>query len=533
MIPNELFAFLPEAILVLVAIVIPVVGAFGVSRHVIAWITGIGIALSALFVAATVMPVSGLGNLQFWPLDIFSAEDLKWITDSGNAGKNPGWTIVGNVWNIDPFAALFKWVFLGVAFVVTIASPSYMTGRHNGEYYGLLLLATVGMMVTASSRDLITLFLGLETASFATYALAGWFKRSPDSAEASVKYFIIGSLSSSITLFGIALMYGITGFYGNATVTFDGIAQMATQMTSVLAEQQVRSGALMLTYQTSFVFTYLFLLTGFAFKIASVPFHMWAPDVYEGSPTTVSAFLAAGSKKMGFVGLFKIFLVGLLAAKANWVFIFALIAIVTMTWGNVVALRQTSIKRMLAWSSVAHAGYMLIAIPIATEYAVAGSIFHIMTHAVMKSGAFLVVAGIATVGIGDRLQDWAGLGRRAPVMAVAMAILMISFAGIPPLGGFASKFVLFSASIEAGGWFIALAIAGILNSAISLYYYARIVRAMYVDEGTPVGPYAPSLKIPLGATVTAVLTTTAIIVMGVFPQPFIDYSMAAAASLLG
>ncbi len=507
---NDLFAFAPELVLVLVGILLPVLGASGWSRHALAWLTAIAIAASGILVAATVAPVPGLESLQFWH-------------------EGSGAAVVYSLWSIEPFAALFKWVFLGVAFIVTLSSPSYMRDKHQGEYYGLLLLATVGMMATASSRDLITLFLGLETASFATYALAAWFKRAPDSAESSVKYFIIGSLSSSITLFGIAIMYGLTGFYGTPTLTFEGIAQ-ATANISAGATQ---AGGFAAVYPNIFVFSYLFLLTGFGFKVASVPFHMWAPDVYQGSPTPVSAFLAAGSKKMGFVGLFKIFLVGILAAKSNWVFILSLVAIVTMTWGNLIALRQDNLKRLLAWSSVAHAGYILMAIPIATHYAVAGGMFHIMTHAAMKVGAFAAIAAITTVGIGESMKDWRGVGRRAPLIALSMAILMVSFAGLPPLGGFASKFVLFSAAISAGGWFVALAVAGILNSAVSLYYYARVIRTMYVDEGEPVGPYVRSLRIPVGATLAVVIATGLVILMGIWPEPFVEYSKSAAAALLG
>jgi NADH-quinone oxidoreductase subunit N len=256
----------------------------------------------------------------------------------------------------------------------------------------------------------------------------------------------------------------------------------------------------------------------------------------------VSAFLAAGSKKMGFAALFKIFLVGLLAVAANWDVLIGVVAIATMTIGNILALSQTNIKRMLAYSSIAQAGYILIAIPVvgaspdATgQYALAGGIFHIITHAFMKGGAFVVVAALLAVGLSSRIEDYRGLSRRAPLMAFALAVFLISFAGIPPLAGFASKFVLFSGAVYASlqpehGWLILLAIAGILNSAVSLYYYAKVVRLMYVEDPEP--HQAAALRIPPAITASVVVALLAVILMGLWPAPVIDVSLQAARSIV-
>jgi len=260
-----------------------------------------------------------------------------------------------------------------------------------------------------------------------------------------------------------------------------------------------------------------------------VPFHMWAPDVYEGAPTPISGLLAAASKKMGFAAFFKVFLIGLIVTKTDWQFAMAALAIITMTVGNLVAVSQTSIKRMLAYSSVAQAGYLLIALPVATQYAVAGGLFHILTHAFMKSGAFMVVAAMGTVAIGEKLDDFKGLSRRSPFLAIAMTLFLLSLAGIPPLAGFASKFVLFSSSVyqsfEPGeSWLIWLAIAGVLNSALSLYYYARVIKYMYMVKGGA----EEKVKVPPMLTVSIVFAVVMVVGIGLFPEPFINACITAA-----
>jgi proton-translocating NADH-quinone oxidoreductase chain N len=411
----------------------------------------------------------------------------------------------GNLLSLDQFSALFMMIFLAVAFYVILASARFIQeDKHQPEFYSLIMIATVGMMIVASSNDLITLFVGIELTSISSYALVAFRKTDPKGAEAAVKYFIIGGLSSGLTLFGISLLYGIAH-----STNFALIAQAVTMNSPM---------------QSVIFLALVMVVAGFGFKVAIVPFHMWAPDVYEGAPTTVTAMLAGGSKKMGFIALFKILLIGLFAIKSNWDILIGVVAIATMTVGNLAAISQTNIKRMLAYSSIAQAGYILIAIPVGTEYALSAGIMQIMTHAFMKGGAFLIVATLATVAVGESINNYKGLAKRAPFMAFGMAVLLFSLAGIPPLAGFFSKFVLFSSPIQqsavAGSeWMLWLAVAAIINSAISLYYYVRVVKYMYVDEpeeGTP----TEKLKLPVSMVAAVAICVFMVILIGVWPDPF-------------
>lgn len=418
-------------------------------------------------------------------------------------------TLEGGLLRMDAFSAIFKLVFLSVAFYVVLASSRYVQGeRHVAEYYTLIMMATVGMMVVASSLDLITLFIGIELASLSSYALVGFRKKDKKGAEAATKYFVIGAISSAIALYGISLLYGLAG-----STLFTDIGTAVGGMKSMDPVIYLALGL---------------LIAGFGFKVAIVPFHMWAPDVYEGAPTTITSLLAASSKKMGFVALFKIFLIGLIAIRVEWQFVVAIIAVATMTLGNLIAIPQTNIKRMLAYSSIAQAGYILIALPIGTDYALAGGIFHIITHAFMKGGAFIIVATLSTVAVGETLSDYKGLAKRSPLMAFSMMLLLFSLAGIPPLAGFASKFVLFSSAIDvsiapADNWIVWLAIAGVLNSALSLYYYVRVIKYMYVEKGP-----TERLKLPKAMVAAVLITVIATTVIGLYPGPVISACQEAA-----
>jgi NADH-quinone oxidoreductase subunit N len=418
-------------------------------------------------------------------------------------------TLEGGLLRMDAFSAIFKLVFLSVAFYVVLASSRYVQGeRHVAEYYTLIMMATVGMMVVASSLDLITLFIGIELASLSSYALVGFRKKDKKGAEAATKYFVIGAISSAIALYGISLLYGLAG-----STLFTDIGTAVGGMESMDPVIYLALGL---------------LIAGFGFKVAIVPFHMWAPDVYEGAPTTITSFLAASSKKMGFVALFKVFLIGLIAIRVEWQFVIAIIAVLTMTFGNLVAISQTNIKRMLAYSSIAQAGYILIVLPIGTDYALAGGIFHIITHAFMKGGAFIIIATLSTVAIGETLSDYKGLAKRSPLMAFSMMLLLFSLAGMPPLAGFASKFVLFSSAVDVSvapidNWVVWLAVAGVLNSALSLYYYVRVIKYMYVEEGP-----TERLKLPKAMVAAVLMTVIATIVIGLYPGPVIDACQQAA-----
>ena len=481
----EYGAIYPEIILILFAVAIPALHILIKSSRALAGISLVGILASA-------------GAVVYYMLEGYPA-----IIGDANTPL-----VV-----FDALAAVFSLVFLSVAFVVVLASARYVErDRHLAEYFTLILMATAGMILVASAQDLLVIYVGIEIASMATYALVAFRKKDKRGSEAAVKYVIIGGMSSALSLYGISLLYGVTG-----TSNLIGINE-------VLAAQGVNLTTLL---------SLALLIAGFGFKIAIAPFHMWAPDVYEGAPTPVTAFLAAGSKKMGLVVMFKVFLVGLIAIKADWDVVLGIVAILTMTIGNVVALSQTNMKRMLAYSSIAQAGYMLMAIPLATvvgDFAITGGIFHIITHAFMKSGAFIVVAALAYVAMGESIADYKGLGKRAPFLAFSMAIFLFALAGIPPLSGFMSKVVLLSASVQAAEttqWMLWLGVALVLNSALSLYYYVRVIKYMYVEKGES----EAKIKVPLTLTAAIAICLVATVALGLFFDPVLDLCSEAARAL--
>ena len=414
---------------------------------------------------------------------------------------------------IDALSQFFKIVFISVSLLVTIASIKYTDGNKSAdEFFTLLMFSTVGMMVVASANDLITLFVGFELASLSTYALAGFEKNNPKSIEAAMKYFIIGSLSSALMLFGISFVYGMTG-----TTSIPGIAENA----GALAASPIGLIAVVM------------LIAGFGFKMALVPFHMWAPDTYQGAPTVISALLAAGSKKMGFVAAFRVLVVALAVLSPTWQTAFAALAIITMTLGNVVAVSQTSIKRMLAYSSVAQAGYISMAFVVMTPMALTGGILYTLSHAFMKTGAFLVVAVVGYMVLSDNknakdidhIDNFKGLAKRMPLTAFSMMVFVFALAGIPPTAGYMSKFILFSSTIESG--LVWLAVIAILNSALSLYYYARIVKYMYFLPAS-----GGKVSEPVPYAIAIILALAGVLVIGIWPEPFVYWAMEAAKVLM-
>lgn len=416
--------------------------------------------------------------------------------------------------SIDALSQFFKLVFLVVALLVSIAGVKYNeNSSHTEEFYALSLFATFGMMIVASANDLIVLFCAFELASLATYALAAFEKQNPRSLEAGMKYFVIGSVSAALMLFGMTFVYGATG-----TTSIPLIAANS----DLLASSPIGLVAVVL------------LIAGFGFKMALVPFHMWAPDTYQGAPSIVSALLAAGSKKMGFIAAFRVFIVALAALQPDWQFAFTILAVVTMTLGNVVAVSQTSVKRMLAYSSLAQAGYIAMAFVVMSPMALAGGILYTLAHAFMKAGAFIaagVVVWMVTsekrgnLKIPDHLDNFKGLGKRMPLTAFAMMIFVFALAGIPPTAGFMAKFVLFSSTIEAGmTW---LAVIAILNSALSLYYYARLVKYMYI-----LPPEGGRVSEPFPYAIALVLAMAGVLAIGLWPEPFVQWAMEAAKVLV-
>jgi proton-translocating NADH-quinone oxidoreductase chain N len=435
-------------------------------------------------------------------------------------GTRGGDTFFYNALVIDPLSQIFKIIFIAVSLLAVIASIHYFKdNRNQDEYYGLILLATVGMMVVASANDLLSLFVGFELASMSTYVLAGFEKKNPSSLEAALKYFIIGSLSSALMLFGMSLVYGVSG---------------STNIPEILAYFN--------TAQVSGIdiLAMVFLVAGFGFKMALVPFHMWAPDTYEGSPTVVSSLLAAGSKKMGFVAAFRVLVLALVAVRADIQIVFAILAVITMTYGNVVAISQKSIKRMLAYSSIAQAGYISLAFVVMTQMSIAGGVLLALGHAFMKGGAFIAVAVVGYMVLSDNknakntddISNFAGLGKRAPITALSLFVFFLALAGIPPSAGFIGKFVLFysvtsEAVSTASTWLLVIVVIAILNSALSIYYYARVIRYMYV-----LPPVGERIHEPLPYVVAILLAVIGTIGIGLYPEPIINMAMNAA-SVLG
>ena len=364
----------------------------------------------------------------------------------------------------DNFATFFKVIFLVAAGLAVLISDQYMSREecNHGELYPIILFTTVGMMLMAAGTDLMTIFLGLELMSISLYVLAGFNRTNLKSSEAGMKYFLLGAFSTGFLLYGMALLYGVSG-----STRIAKIAAVAAQ-----------AG----TSNTMLLIGMFLMLTGFLFKIAAAPFHMWTPDVYEGAPTPMTAFMSAGPKAAGFATLLRLLLVVFPAMKAEWSDLLWILAVLTMTVGNFTALRQDNIKRMLAYSSIAHAGYALVGLVAANATGTSGILFYMLSYAFMNIGAFAVIVLVGKQGEPNgTVMDFAGLGVKRPLLAATMALFLFSLAGMPPTAGFIGKFYLFSGAVQEG--YIWLAIIGVLNSAASVYYYLRVIVYMYFKPG--------------------------------------------------
>lgn len=471
----------PEIILIAAALIVPGLFFLTKNRNICALVAGLAVLASGFIVGIAVYQ-----NV-YYPYS-----------------DTPIYGVFMDLFSLDTFSAVMMFLFLGVAFLVILFSPgSSEVTKDAGEYYALILVATVGMLFVAASDNLLAIFVGVECVSISSYALVAMKKNDPRASEAAVKYLIIGGMSSALALYGISMLYGITG-----SIQIDAIATSIGSMTKI---------------SLPFAIAMIALIAGYGFKISAVPFHMWAPDAYEGASSPVSAFLSTGSKKMGFVVMFKIFLVMFAVAQSGFAsgelqYIFAGIAAVTMTVGNIVAISQKNIKRMLAYSSIAQAGYILIALAVMSQYALTGGLFHMITHVFMKAGAFFVVGALITAGIGEEISDYKGIAKRAPLISAAMLIFLFSLAGFPPLAGFWSKFILFSSAIAVDGvvvnqW-IWLAFVAIINSVISLYYYVKVLKAMYIDKGES----EEKLSIKKGHTAVILICALLVVAIGVYPE---------------
>jgi NADH-quinone oxidoreductase subunit N len=422
---------------------------------------------------------------------------------------NPHTTISNGLLSIDAFAIFFKLLFLGAAALTLMMSGPYLRveGTPAGAYCFLVLAATLGMMFMASGVELVTIFIGLETMAVSFYILAGYLKPDARSNEAAVKYFLLGAFSLGILLYGMSLLYGLTG-----STNLKAIA-------TALVEQEGANRQLLLL-------AVVLIAAGVGFKIAAVPFHMWAPDVYEGSPTPITAYLSVGSKAASFAMLLRIFVEGLPSMSVDWRLLFEALAILTMTVGNIAAITQTNIKRMLAYSSIAQAGYVLIGVVAGTPRGIAATLIYLAVYAFMQLGAFGVIVLLRRRDtIGDELKDFNGLYFRRPAAAFAMLFFMLSLGGIPPTAGFMGKFWLFGAAIEAG--YVRLAVIGVLNSAVSLYYYIRVVVFMWL-KNEPAGSEPESTPALTAAIAIALIGT---LVLGLYPRPVFELAETSARAL--
>ena len=447
-------------------------------------------------------------------VDLFTEEDGKWALPSLTgigllATLIPVITLAvdgqdrflfGGAYAVDDFALVFTALFVVSGYIVVLLSTNYVAegDYYEGEYYFLLLSSLLGMVVMASARDLITMFVALELLSIPAYLLAGWRKRDLKGNEASIKYYLMGVFASAVMLYGMSLLYGLTG----TTV----IAEIGDQIGEASGSTPVITLAIVLT------------LIGFAFKVSAVPFHTWAPDTYEGAPTPVTSFLAVASKAAGFVALMILVFVGFGGREDVTQWFFAALSILTMTVGNLIALRQTNVVRLLAYSGIAQAGYMLAPLATTGEPAAAltSIVVYLVIYAAMNLGAFAVVIAVARKTRSAEISSFAGLFEYAPGLAVTMTVFLFSLAGIPPLAGWVGKFLIFRAVLQDTSTLgIVLAVFIAVNSVIALYYYANVAREMWMqpvagDDRTPI-------KVPVSLVAAIAITVIATVVWGIVP----------------
>lgn len=473
------FGVLPEITLLVFAVAVILLDLFIARKGILAVVSIIGILVSGLF------------SVSFWNVNLYFFNDM---------------------FRVDNFAVFFKLLFLGVALLLILASKDYVSNfkRFQGEYYALILIATIGMMLMAAGTDLITLYVSLELTSISLYILVSFLK-DRKSTEASLKYLLLGAVASAVLLYGMALVFGVTG-----QTQLISIVQSLTAHAygSFAANPALTMGIVM-------------LIAGFGFKIAAVPFQMWVPDVYEGAPTTITAFLSVASKAAGFAIIMRVFLISFNAhvtLSHEWGLIFAGLAAIGMTVGNIAAIPQTNIKRMLGYSSIAQAGYLMVGLaaagafmgaessmPYGALFAQKGVLFFLAAYAFTNLGAFIAVIIISGKINSDNIADYAGMGKRAPWLALALTLCLISLIGIPPAAGFMAKFYIFSMAASNG--LLWLVIIAVVNSVISAYYYLRVVKVMWFSEP------ASTEKVPSSAAplVALAICCLGVLLLGIIP----------------
>ncbi|MCD6249630.1 MAG: NADH-quinone oxidoreductase subunit N [candidate division Zixibacteria bacterium] len=426
----------------------------------------------------------------------------------------------GNMFIVNPLALFFKVIFIGAAFMA-IGSSFGITQKkivnHRGEFFGLIMFSTLGMMFLASSRELVSLYIGLELTTIPLFVLAGFFKDDKRSVEAGIKYLIVGAFSSALLLYGISFLYGLTG-------TTD-LFQMQVGLATKQIATQGNMGAIM-------VVAIVTIVAGLGFKLALPPFHQWAPDVYEGAPTPVTAFLSVGSKAAGLVAFVKVVVIGLysfyepLMKPNDWGIMVGVLAAVATILGNTVAIRQTNIKRMLAYSSIAHVGYMMIGLLAMNELGLSSVAFYMFAYLFTNMGAFAIVTLVEERTGSCDISDYNGLARSAPFVSLSLAIFLLSLTGVPPLAGFVGKFYIFAAALKQAGsqagqdWLYWLVGVGILTTVFALYYYANVIKMMYFGKRED----PPKITLNPPAVAVVVIGLVGVILFGLYPAPIIEFA---------
>jgi NADH-quinone oxidoreductase subunit N len=463
--PQDLGAIGPELELALFGMILLVADLLVESKRVLGYIALAGIAWSGFFL------------WRLYPVDV------------------PAY---GGLLIVDPFAWFFKLIFLIAAALSIAISFKYLDieREQHGEYYALILFATMGMMFMVGAMDLITLYIGLETMAIATYILVGFLRGSPRSNEASLKYFLLGAFSSGILLYGFSLLYGIAG-----STRFNAIAE-------ALAQRSITDPLAMMALVT--------VSAGMFFKIAAVPFHQWTPDAYEGAPTSITAYMSVAVKAASFAMIVRLFMIALYPLRPQWIVIMSVVAVLTMTIGNIAAITQSSVKRLLAYSSISHAGYILLGLVAAGETGMTAIPMYLLVYTFTNLGVWAVVVALRRKDvIGEHIDEMSGLFFKHPIVSVAMLIFMLSLAGIPPTAGFIGKYYLFAGLIDTNHNL--LAVIAVLNAAISMYFYLRIVVAMFMRDATE----KTGLSLSPGLVTTMAIALIFTLWIGLYPDPFI------------
>ncbi len=421
-----------------------------------------------------------------------------------------GGTSFANTLIVDDFSIIFKLLILGATGIVVLSSVDYarVFRAFHGEYYAILLLSTVGMMLLTSTGELISIYISLELTSISLFILSGFLK-DEKSSEAGIKFLLLGAVSSATLLYGMAILYALSGT--------TNLEQMALSLPSAAGP-----------YRLGILLGMVLFIAGFGFKMAAVPFQMWVPDVYEGSPTPVTAYLSVASKAAAFAVVLRVLHSALVDPQlsVDWSGLFAILSLVSMTLGNVVAIQQRNIKRMMGYSSISHAGFLMMGLAVVPQIGSSGVLFYLLAYAFTNLGAFAAIIAVSNRTGSDQIHDYAGMGQRSPLVALGLTLCLLSLTGLPPTAGFVAKIYLFNAAVQQG--LVWLVLAGVINSVIAAYYYVGVVKAMFISPA----PTQSRLTTPPALAAAILISVIGVILVGIYPTPVIDAAAAAVSTLV-